>query len=61
MSIVEPQRSEDHYCALERSEDGTREETLYWCCILKIVRTAFAAVSGEESFPRNFENAEPHR
>ena len=47
----------------ERSEANTFSlQFPKWCCILKIVRTHFAAAGGEESPPRKSENAaEPHR
>ncbi|MBU2233780.1 hypothetical protein KJ627_02920 [Patescibacteria group bacterium] len=47
----------------ERSEaNRNRLQIPYWCCILELVRTHFAATGGEENPPRNSENAaEPRR
>ena len=47
----------------ERSEaNQNRLQFPTWCSILKVVRTHFAAAGGEESPPRNSENAaEPRR
>jgi len=47
----------------ERSEaNRNRLQIPYWCSILKVIRTHFAACGGEESPPRKSENAaEPHR
>ena len=47
----------------ERSEANQNSLQIpTWCCILKIVRTHFAAAGGEEVPPRKIRNAaEPHR
>ncbi|MEK7117350.1 MAG: hypothetical protein AAB861_01090, partial [Patescibacteria group bacterium] len=47
----------------ERSEATPNHLQIpYWCCILKIVRTHFAAAGGEKNSPQNSENAaEPRR
>ena len=47
----------------ERSEANQNSLTFpTWCSILELVRTHFAACSGEESPPRKFgKAAEPHR
>ena len=47
----------------ERSEANQNSLTFpFWCSILELVRTHFAACGGEENPPRNSENAaEPRR
>ena len=47
----------------ERSEANQRNLTFpFWCSILELVRTHFAACGGEEFPPRKFgKTAKPHR
>ena len=45
-----------------REATPNRLQIPYWCCILELVRTHFAAAGGEEVPPRKFGKvAEPHR